>query len=279
MTSRGSCRNHPHPAPFSPPQRYVWQRLPLAGRFGGVGESPPVHRVECSLKVRFRRRRRGKPGNGALGEFGTLLRLVFGSAAATVAAYLDRLDPAFRAGAGSGTEDAGSTVMRLRRQLAEAKAQRELLISEILRYDKAREVITAQIAAEQDLERRSALRLSLESLEERLTSWLDEHDELVATISRLEADLAFFGAAFSNEEESQRHTGESTSDSGSAPDAKTRESLAALGLIAMPATLAELKAAYRDRLKAVHPDINGQGSTEAAARATVAFAELRKRFS
>ena len=38
--------------------------------------------------------------------------------------------------------------MRLRRQLADAKAQRELLISEILRYDKAREVITAQIAAE-----------------------------------------------------------------------------------------------------------------------------------
>ncbi len=120
--------------------------------------------------MRFRRRRRGKSGNGALGEFGTLLRLVFGSAAATVAAYLDRLDPASRARAGSGTEDAGATVMRLRRQLAAAKAQRESLVSEILRYDKAREVMTAQIAAEPDLERRSALRLSLESLEERLTA-------------------------------------------------------------------------------------------------------------
>jgi hypothetical protein len=231
------------------------------------------------LKVRFRRRRRGGPGNGALGEFGTLLRLVFGSAAASVAAYLDRLDPAFRAGAGSGTEDAGSTIMRLRRQLDAAKAQRESLISEILRYDRARQVMTAQIAAEQDPERRSALRLSLESLEEKLTAWLDEHDELVATISRLEADLSFFGTAFDEEDEEPRDTGRSTGDPGAAADTRTREALAALGLVAMPATLAELKAAYRDRLKAVHPDINGQGSTEAAARATVAFAELRKRFS
>jgi hypothetical protein len=260
------------------PQRYVWQRLPLGGRFRGAGGITPPHRVECSLKVRFRRRRRGKPGNGALGEFGTLLRLVFGSAAATVAAYLDRLDPASRAGAGR-TDDAGSTVIRLRRQLAALKAQRETLISEILRYDRAREVMTAQIAAEHDLERRSALRLSLESLEERLTAWLDEHDELVATISRLEADLTFFDAAFDDENQGSQDTGRSTDDPGTAADTRTRETLAALGLTAMPSTLAELKAAYRDRLKAVHPDINGQGSTEAAARATVAFAELRKRFS
>jgi hypothetical protein len=265
------------------PQRYVWQRLPLGGRFRGAGGITPPHRVECSLKVRFRRRRRGKPGNGALGEFGTLLRLVFGSAAATVAAYLDRLDPASRAGAGR-TDDAGSTVIRLRRQLAALKAQRETLISEILRYDKAREVMTAQIAAEPDLERRAALRLSLESLEERLTTWLDEHDELVATISRLEADLAFFGMAFEDENQEWRDTGSSGGDSGTAgdtatTDTRTQEALAALGLTAMPSTLPELKAAYRDRLKAVHPDINGQGSTEAAARATVAFAELRKRFS
>jgi len=234
------------------------------------------------LKVRFRRRRRGKLGNGALGEFGTLLRLVFGSAAATVAAYLDRLDPASRAETG-GAEDAGSTVMRLRRQLAAAKAQRESLISEILRYDKAREVMTDQIAAEPDLERRSALRLSLESLEERLTAWLDEHDELTDTIRRLEADLTFFGAAFDDEfvdeNQERRDTGPSADESETVADTRAREALAALGLTAMPATLAELKAAYRDRLKAVHPDINGQGSTEAAARATVAFAELRKRFS
>jgi hypothetical protein len=139
--------------------------------------------------------------------------------------------------------------------------------------------MTAQIAAEQDPERRSALCLSLESLEEKLTVWLDEHDELVATISRLESDLSFFGAAFDDEDEEPRDTGRSTGDPGAAADTRTREALAALGLVTMPATLAELKAAYRDRLKAVHPDINGQGSTEAAARATVAFAELRKRFS
>jgi hypothetical protein len=237
--------------------------------------------VECSLNVRFRRRRRAGSGNGALGEFGTLLRLVFGSAASTVAAYLDRLDPASRARTGT-TEDAGSTVTRLRRQLADAKSQREVLISEILRYDKAREVMTAQIAAESDLERRSALRLSLESLEERLTLWLDEYDELVATISRLEADLAFFDAASGTEYQEyqeRQDTDPSDADSGPVMDTRTREALAALGLTAMPATLAELKTAYRDRLKAVHPDVNGQGSTEAAALATVAFAELRRRFS
>jgi hypothetical protein len=234
------------------------------------------------LKVKFRRRPGGKSGNGALGEFGTLLRLVFGSAAATVAAYLDRLDPTLRA-KDNRSEDAGATAMRVRRQLAAAKAQREALVSEILRYDKAREVLTAQISAEPDLERQAVLRLSLQSLEERLTLWLDEHDELGATISRLEADLAFFDAAFGPEEQEQkrdhRQSDPSADDSAPAPDARTREALAALGLIAMPATLADLKAAYRDRLKAVHPDINGQGSTEAAARATVAFAELRKRFS
>jgi hypothetical protein len=257
----------------------VWCRLPLQGTVRDAGGVQPPQCRECPLKVQFRRRRRGKPGNGALGEFGTLLRLVFGSAAATVAAYLDRLDPATRTRASSGAEDAGAAVMRLRRQLAEAKEQRETLVSEILRYDKAREVMTAQIAAEADLERRSALRLSLESLEERLTDWLDQHDELVATISRLEADLAFFGAAFGSEESEQQHKERSAGDSGPTMDAGTREALAALGLTAMPATLAELKSAYRDRLKAVHPDINGQGSTEAAARATVAFAELRKRIS
>jgi chromosome segregation ATPase len=238
------------------------------------------------LKVKFRRRPGGKSGNGALGEFGTLLRLVFGSAAATVAAYLDRLDPTLRAKA-NRSEDASATVTRVRRQLAAAKAQRETLVSEILHYDKAREVLTSQISSEPDLERQAALRLSLQNLEERLTLWLDEHDELGATISRLEADLAFFDAAFGPEEQEQeqerkrdhRQSDPSADDSAPVPDTRTREALAALGLAAMPASLADLKAAYRDRLKAVHPDINGQGSTEAAARATVAFAELRKRFS
>ena len=61
--------------------------------------------------------------------------------------------------------------------------------------------MTAQIAAEADLERRSALRVSLESLEERLTIWLDEHDDLTATISRLEADLTFFDAASGTEDD------------------------------------------------------------------------------
>ena len=80
------------------------------------------------MKVRFRRRGRGVSGNGALGEFGTLLRLVFGSAAATVAAYLDGLDPAKRSGS-ARTEGAGSAIMRLCRELAAAKSRRDALIS------------------------------------------------------------------------------------------------------------------------------------------------------
>jgi hypothetical protein len=235
------------------------------------------------LKVRFRRRRPGIAGSGALNEFGTLLRLVFGSAAATVAAYLDRLDPSSRTGGSrSKDESAGTIVTRLRRELAATKSRRDALVAEILRYDKAREVMSAQIAAEADLERRSALRLSLESLEERLTLWLDEHDDLTATISRLEADLSFFDAA-SGTEYTEDIKGQDADpppgQAGPAVDTRTRDALAALGLTRMPATLADLKSAYRERLKAVHPDINGQGSTEAAALATVAFAELRKRFS
>src|SRR4051812_11126419 len=83
-----------------------WYRLPLPGTIQDAGGVQPPQCRGCPLKVQFRRRRRGKPGNGALGEFGTLLRLVFGSAAATVAAYLDRLDPATRTRASSGAEDA-----------------------------------------------------------------------------------------------------------------------------------------------------------------------------
>jgi hypothetical protein len=250
-------------------------RLPRKVPYTGAIVSP--HRVECSLKVRFRRRRPGISGNDALGEFGTLLRLIFGSAASTVAAYLDRLDPSSKGG--SRAEDAGTTVARVRRELAAAKARREALIADILRYDKAREVMTAQIAAEADLERRSALRLSLESLEERLTLWLDEHDDLTATISRLEADLNFFDAASGSEEPKGPDADPPPGRTEPAVDTRTREALAALGLTVMPPTLADLKTAYRERLKAVHPDVSGHGSTEAAALATVAFAELRKRFS
>lgn len=231
------------------------------------------------MKVRFRRRGRGVSGSGALGEFGILLRLIFGSAASTVAAYLDGLDPSRRSASGR-TEGAGSATMRLRRELAAARSRREELISEILRYDKAREVMTDQVAGETDPERRAALRLSLESLEERLTLWLDEHDDLTATINRIEADLSFFDTASGTEDtEKRREEDPAPGRSEPAVDARTRDALAALGLTSMPPTLADLKTAYRDRLKAVHPDVSGQGSTEAAALATVAFAELRKRFS
>jgi hypothetical protein len=255
-----------------------WHSFRLPRKVPCTGEIVSPHRVECSLKVRFRRRRPGISGNDALGEFGTLLRLIFGSAASTVAAYLDRLDPSSRKGGGRA-EDAGTTVTRLRRELAAAQSRREALIADILRYDKAREVLTSQIAAEADLERRSALRVSLESLEERLTLWLDEHDDLTATIGRLEADLNFFDAASGTEERKGPEPEPPPGQPGPTVDARTREALAALGLTAMPPTLAELKTAYRERLKAVHPDVSGHGSTEAAALATVAFAELRKRFS
>lgn len=260
-----------------------WHSFRLPRRVPG-GKITPGYLLEYRLKVRFRRRGRGVSGNGALGEFGTLLRLVFGSAAATVAAYLDGRDPARRSGS-ARSEGAGSAIMRLRRELAAARSRRDALISEILRYDKAREVMTAQVADEADPERRAALRVSLESLDERLTIWLDEHDDLTATISRLEADLSFFDAASGTEDDSGERSGERTGpdpspgETGPVVDARTRDALAALGLTRMPATLADLKTAYRDRLKAVHPDVSGQGSTEAAALATVAFAELRKRFS
>jgi hypothetical protein len=254
-----------------------WHSFRLPRKVSCTGEIVSPHRVECSLKVRFRRRRPGISGSDALSEFGTLLRLIFGSAASTVAAYLDRLDPSSKGERRS--EDAGTTVARVRRELAAAKARREALIADILRYDKAREVMTAQIAAEADLERRSALRLSLESLEERLTLWLDEHDDLTATISRLEADLNFFDAASGSEEPKGPDADPPPGRTEPAVDTRTREALAALGLTVMPPTLADLKTAYRERLKAVHPDVSGHGSTEAAALATVAFAELRKRFS
>ena len=228
----------------------------------------------------FRHRHRpGRAGAGALGEFGTLLRLVFGSAAATVAAYLDRR------GTGAGP---GASAALCRRELVLKRAEGARLADEIRRYDKARDVLIDQVAAESDSARRATLRQSLDALEDRLSGWLDEHDALLETIARLEADLAFFDAASGaagqetggyqdrdagREEEAPRPGGEPP-----APDAATARHLAALGLTAMPATLDGLKSAYRARLKAVHPDVSGRPSSDDAARATVAFAELRRRF-
>ncbi|EWY36629.1 hypothetical protein N825_09920 [Skermanella stibiiresistens SB22] len=224
----------------------------------------------------------GFPGRGAFGEFGTLLRLVFGTAASTVAAYLDRLDPGNPRGRtrSSGAGDGIEAAARCRRELASARAQRDHLASEIRRYDTVRDVLIGQIASETDGARRATLTQSLTSLEDRLTGWLDEHDLWLETIARLEADLSFFDAV------SGKESSESPPDPEPAgartspppPDPVTARHLAALGLNTVPADLDELKSAYRARLKAVHPDVSGQASTDAAALATVAFAELRRRF-
>jgi hypothetical protein len=206
---------------------------------------------------------------GAFGEFGTLLRLVFGRAASAAAAYLDDFAPGGRHRGEDATASAALAAARCRREIAEAIAERERLVADILRYDKAREVLIAQEAAETDEAAREALARSLKTLEDQLTAWLDEHDDLGARIAELEADLAFFEAAAGETEQPTAKPSTATQ-----PDPH----LAALGLTAMPATLAELKAAYRARLKAVHPDVGPQASTDDAARATVAYAELRKRF-
>src|SRR5690349_4365723 len=210
----------------------------------------------------------------AFGDFGTLLRLVFGKAAATVAAYLDALAPG--AGGGRPGEDAALRAAlaaeRCRREIARARTGREHLVAEILRHDKAREILIERLEAATDEAGKQSLRRSLKTLEDRLTGWLDEHDALNAEIAALEADLAFFDAAGGRGEEPPR-------PAGPAIDAETAGHLAALGLAAPPGTLADLKTAYRTRLKAVHPDVGARPSTEDAARATVAFAELRKRYS
>src|SRR5690349_13633737 len=97
---------------------------------------------------------------GALGEFGTLLRLVFGQAAGAVAAYLDSLAPrnfesgGFGPGGRRPEEDAAASAAlaaaRCRREIAGALAERERLVADILRYDKAREVLIAREATETD---------------------------------------------------------------------------------------------------------------------------------
>jgi len=166
-------------------------------------------------------------------------------------------------------------VERCRRAIGQASTERDRLIAEIRRYDDAREVLIAREASEPDRTKRNELHRSLRALDARLTGWLDEHDALTARIAGLEADLAFLetlaGAG-------SRWRG-AQADTGTAADPGVIPYLEALGLLAMPATLVELKAAYRARLKAVHPDVGNQPSTEAAAAATVAFAELRKRLT
>jgi hypothetical protein len=220
----------------------------------------------------------------AFSDFGTLLRLAFGSAAAAVAEYLDALapgtGPAGRAH-GRSEEDAVTraalAAARCRQAITAARTERERLVADILRYDQAREVLTAQEASEADAARKEALRRSLKTLEDQLTAWLDAHDALSDEIAGLEADLAFFDVAGAGNTSQTDASG--AQDTAPEFPPETARHLGALGLTAMPATLVELKSAYRARLKAVHPDVGMQPSTEDAARATVAFAELRRCFA
>lgn len=202
---------------------------------------------------------------------GKLLRIVLGRA---VGAFAPRTD--------GGPADPALAARRCRRALAEARADRERRVAELLRYGSARDVLLARVEAEPPGPSRDSLRRSLETLERRLTHWLDELDELDARIDTLKADLALFDALAGNGPERGREREAPRGSAHPAPNPEQARHLAALGLTAMPASLVELKAAYRARLKAVHPDVaaatGAQASTDAAAAATVAFAELRKRF-
>lgn len=183
-----------------------------------------------------------------------------------------------------GVARAARAAARCRRALREAQAQRNTLVADLLRYGEAREVLLAREAAEPAGAGKDALRRSLERLETRLVEWFDQLDALDARIAELESDLAFLtGRAGEGHAGEGRGSGahEDTGAKRAAEafrDAECARHLAALGLDARPATLVELKAAYRARLKAVHPDVSPGASTEAAAAATVAFAELRKQF-
>jgi hypothetical protein len=230
----------------------------------------------------------------ALRDFGTLLRLVFGTATAAVAEYLDALAPGASPAGGargrSGEEAATRAALaasRCRQAITVARAERARLVADILRYDQAREVLIAQEASEADVARKEALRRSLKRLEDQLTAWLDASDALGTEIAGLETDLAFFEAAAAGGTSQTDAAGAqggtkagSSGAQGAAPafSPETAHHLGALGLTTMPASLAELKSAYRARLKAVHPDVGAQPSTHDAARATVAFAELRRGF-
>lgn len=211
-------------------------------------------------------------------EMRKLLRLVLGRAAAGVARRLgvprpesgtSRHDP--RPGENAAAR-AALAAERCRRAISKGNTERERLIAQIRRYDDTREVLIAREASEPDRTKRDELRRSLKTLDARLGEWLDEHDALTARIAGLEADLAFIETLAAAG--SRRHGHQA--DTGIAADPGVAPYLEALGLLAMPATLIELKAAYRARLKAVHPDVGSQPSTEAAAAATVAFGELRK---
>jgi len=174
---------------------------------------------------------------------------------------------------------AAQMAARCRRALGEARARRKTLIADLLRYGEARDILMTREAAEPAGPEKDALRRSLETLDKRLVAWFDELDALDARIAGLESELAFLtGMAGESGGNSARDEARSETTAEASIDAERARHLAALGLGAMPATLAELKAAYRTRLKAVHPDVGAQASTDDAAAATVAFAELRKHF-
>lgn len=198
-----------------------------------------------------------------------------------------------------GTIDAAAAAARCRRDLATARKERQRRVADLLRYGDARELLVAREAAAAPGPEKESLRRSLARLDDALTAWFDELDRLEARIAALEADLAHYAALAGEEAEGARPGGSRPggasgasgrersgpgSDRGAAPppDPELARHLAALGLSAMPASLPALKAAYRSRLKAVHPDLGPQAdpraATEATAAATVAFAELRKRF-
>lgn len=186
-----------------------------------------------------------------------------------------------------GSADPAAMAARCRRELATARTERQRRVADLLRYGAARDVLVAREAAAPPGAEKESLRQSLARLDDTLTAWFEELDRLEARIAALESDLALY-AALAGEDVSAGNTGGPSGGAGSgerarpAHDAELARHLAALGLSALPASLPELKAAYRARLKAVHPDLGPQtdprAATEATAAATVAFAELRKRF-
>ncbi|WP_448208463.1 hypothetical protein [Azospirillum sp. sgz302134] len=214
-----------------------------------------------------------------------LLRLILGRAASAAGSRRHGYGHGHGYGRGRSHEDvnarAALALARCRRALAEARAERQQRVADLLRYGKARDVLMERVAAAPAGPERDGLQRSLATLEDRLTEWFDQLDALDARIARLESDLAFLKtmAGEGPEEPGPRQERARERPAGPPPpDAEQARHLAALGLTALPASLVELKAAYRARLKAVHPDLGAQGSTEATAAATVAFAELRKNF-